>query len=103
VLTGGLSSTRITIWLLPEDLAQYLSCNASTLLALAIVFEVLSMTVPFMRRARVDYVAHLGGYAMGIIGGVLWRRDHGGYGNSASRWGVNRSKEPRWYEKILGR
>jgi membrane associated rhomboid family serine protease len=88
---------------LPEDLAKFLSCNAGTLLALAVVVEILSMTVPFLRRAGIDYVAHLGGYAMGIIGGVLWRRDHGGYGSSASRWGTNRSKEPRWYEKFLGR
>jgi Rhomboid family len=97
-----LSSTKITFWLLPADLADILSFKASTFLVLAIAFEVLGMSVPFMNRRTIDYVAHLAGYCTGILGGLLWKRDHGG--SAVGPWGGSgRHKEPRWYEKFLGR
>ena len=98
-----LLSTQMTIWLLPEEWATYLACNASTLLTVVITFEILCLTVPFLRNAGIDYVAHLGGYTMGILGGLLWKRDHGGDLYSGTPWGRRRFKEPRWYEKVLGR
>lgn len=91
------------LWLLPDDLARFLSCDASTLLVLVVIFEVLSMRVPFLRSRTTDYVAHLSGYATGVLGGLFWKREHGGDVHSGSGWGKNRPKEPRWYEKILGR
>jgi hypothetical protein len=94
-------STKMTLWPLPKQWAERLSCDASTLLAIIVAFEILFMTVPFPHSRSTNYAAHLGGYAMGALGGFLWKRDHGGTAHGP--WGSHGSKESRWYEKLLGR
>ncbi len=84
-------------------MARWASCEASTFLFFVVALEILSMIVPSLRRGGTDYVAHLGGYASGFLGGLFWRQEHEPKPHSGEGWGMYRYKEPRWYEKFLGR
>lgn len=103
----------ITLWPIPEEWRTWLSCEAGHLLYAIVIFEIISMTVPFLNRGNINHVAHLGGYAMGLLGGLVWNQQHGtnsnadagggGSGGGGGPWGANRSRDTRWYEKVLGR
>lgn len=103
-------SDRFTFFLCPPELAQYLSCSATTVLVVGVGFDLLCfLGVPFFLFryiSTVDHAAHLGGFAIGILAGEMWKRDQLGARVGPWRvWNSNdgKGREKKWWERLLGR
>lgn len=66
------SSEKLTIWLLPAAWQETFSASGDVFLLGIVAVEILSLVLPF-RLAAMDHWAHLGGYAAGAFGGLLWK------------------------------
>ncbi|KAF3480294.1 presenilins-associated rhomboid-like protein [Arthroderma uncinatum] len=66
------SNDKLTIALLPSDWQDKISASGSTFLCAIILVELLNF-VPAFRMFAVDLWSHLGGYAAGIVLGLLWK------------------------------
>jgi rhomboid-like protein len=67
------SSEKLTIWLLPSAWQETFSASGEVFLLGIVAIEILSLVLPF-KFAAMDHWSHLGGYAAGAAGGLLWKR-----------------------------
>ena len=67
---------KFTFWILPEEAQKKWLLSGQTLLICFLTLEVLAATVLGTKVTKNDHAAHLGGYAIGILGSLYWKKQH---------------------------